>query len=249
MEPIRSTRNPAVVEAGRLHRVRERNERGETLLEGPHLLEAAVAADVEIVRTFALEDDPRLGEWPRVSLVAPPVMKKLAGTQTPRGPVSVMRIPSWAPPPGDSDVLVLLGLNDPGNVGTIIRSAAAFGLSVAIGPGSADVWSPKVLRSAAGAHFRVRALSRVSRLDELGGHRLAATVVSGGNEPRELLGGPWAFLIGSEAHGLAPETISRADARVTIPMEPGNESLNAAVAASILAYEAMIGSEARPPHR
>lgn len=249
MEPIRSTRNQAVVSAGRLHRARDRHREGRTLLEGPNLLAEAIAAGVEVEQTFALEDDPRIGEWPSVSPVVPAVMKKLAGTQTPRGPLAVMRIPDWRPPTDDIDLLVLMDLSDPGNVGTIIRSAAAFGLGVVMGPGSADPWAPKVVRAAAGGHFRIRSLSRIDDPEELGGHRLAATVVSGGREPAALDAGPWAFLIGSEAHGLAPEIVASADARVTLSMEPGSESLNAAVAASILAYVSRMGSKLPDTHR
>lgn len=246
MEPIRSTRNRAVVEVGRLHRARERKQSGRTLLEGPNLIEEAVRAGVSIERSFALADDPRLDEWPQVTVVDEPVMRKLATTDTPRGPVAVIAIPPWQRPDPTSDLLVLWRLGDPGNVGTIIRSAAAFGLGVVIGPDSADVWSPKALRAGTGAHFRVPSLSSVARLAQLSGHQLAATVVTGGQDPRELGPGPWAVLIGSEPHGLDPEALASAEMRVTIPMAAATESLNAAVAASILAYILKTGSGRRP---
>ncbi|HEX7099783.1 MAG TPA: RNA methyltransferase [Acidimicrobiia bacterium] len=243
MEPIRSPRNPAVVAAGRLHRVRERHATGLTLVEGPHVLEEAIAAGAEIQRTFVLPDDPRHHEWPNAVVVDHDVMRKLAATETPRGPVAVVVIPDWIEPPADRDLLVLMGVSDPGNVGTIIRSAAAFGLGVVIGPETADPWSPKVVRSGAGAHFRLGGLSRIADVAELKGHRLAATVVEGGVDPATLGPGPWAFLIGSEAHGLDPIVVAACEVRVTIPMKGDTESLNAAVAASILAYIVSIGSE------
>lgn len=241
MEPIRSPRNRAVVDAGRLHRARERKERGQTLLEGPHLLRVALAADVEIEQVFALADDDELDRWPQPTLVTDAVMAKLAGTRTPRGPVAVISIPDWVPPSADQHLLVLIGVGDPGNLGTIIRSAAAFGLGVVIAPGAADPWSPKVLRAGAGAHFRTR-LSRIEGVGELGNHRLAATVVTGGLPPSRLGPGPWAFLIGPESAGLAPDVVAAAAATVTVPMPGGTESLNAAVAASIIAYEVKTGS-------
>ena len=246
MEPIRSPRNPAVVAACRLHRSRERLETGLSLIEGPHVLEEAIAAGAEIERTFALPEDPRRDEWPNVVVVDHRVMLRLAATETPRGPVAIVVIPDWVEPPADRNLLVLMGVSDPGNVGTIIRSAAAFGCGVVIGPGTADPWSPKVLRAGAGAHFRLGGLSRIHEVPELTGHRLAATVVRGGEDPARLGPGPWAFLIGSEAHGLDPETVAAADVRVTIPMRGDTESLNAAVAASILAYVAATGSEPDP---
>lgn len=240
MEPIRSLRNRAVVEAGRLHQVRERRNRGRTLVEGPHALTEAIGAGMDIEKTFALTADPRYGEWPEVSAVSEAVMDKLAGTATPRGPVAVMRIPPWDPIPLH-DVVVPIEVTDPGNVGTMIRTAAAFGLGVVMGPGTADPWSPKVLRAAAGGHFRT-SLSRVDAPLVLSSHRLAATVVSGGVAPEALEEGPWAFLIGGEAHGLDLAWSEAADVRVTIPMPGGTESLNAAMAAAILAYSRTIGS-------
>lgn len=247
MDHIRSTRNPAVVEAGRLHRAKDRRSSGRTLIEGPNLLREALAAGLEPVRTFALEADPFRAQWPETVLVAEAVMVKLAGTDNPRGPVAVIDIPDWAPPPPDRHLLVLWGVSDPGNVGTIIRSAAAFGLGVVTGPGTADIWSPKVLRAGAGAHFHTP-LSQVAGLDELIDHQPVATVVDGGVAPRDLPRGRWAFLIGSEAHGLDADVIGRSEFQLTIPVVRDAESLNAAVAASIIAYEAGTGSGGSGPH-
>ncbi len=245
MEPIRSARNRAVVEAGRLHRVSDRRRLGKTLIEGPHLLHEAMSAGATIERTFHLPDDPGADYWPGATPVVDVVLAKLAGTETPRGPVAIIEIPHPTPLPRQLPVIVLWGVGDPGNVGTVIRSAAAFGTAVAIGPGTADPWSPKVLRAGAGAHFRL-ALSQVASLAELEGHPLAATVAVGGSPPSALGRRPWAILIGSEAHGLDPSVEAAADVLVTIPMPGGTESLNAAVAASILAYEVTLGSGARP---
>lgn len=236
MEPIRSPRNQAVVEAGRLHRARERKRLGLTLVEGPHLMEEALAAGVQFERVFALPDDPRRDEWPGVTIIDDRVMHRLAPTENPRGPVAVARIPRWSPPARDRHLLVLWGVADPGNVGTIIRSAAAFGLGVVVAPDAADPWSPKALRAGAGGHFRLPSLSRVEGLDPLADHRLAATVVGGGEDLARLGEGPWAFLIGPEAHGLEADVVERSEVSVSIPMPGRMESLNAAVAASIIAY-------------
>jgi len=240
MEPIRSLRNRAVVEAGRLHQVRERRNRSRTLIEGPHALSEAIGAGMDIEATFALVDDPHYGEWPAVSAVSEAVMGKLAGTATPRGPVAVMHIPPWDPVPSN-DVVVPVEVGDPGNLGTIIRTAAAFGLGVVIGPGTADPWSPKVLRAGAGGHFQT-SLSHVEGPLAFSSHRLAASVVSGGVAPEHLDEGPWAFLIGGEAHGLDSAWVGAADVKVTIPMPGGSESLNAAMAAAILSYSRIVGS-------
>jgi TrmH family RNA methyltransferase len=148
-----------------------------------------------------------------------------------------MVIPEAAGLPG-GDLLVAWGVADPGNVGTLIRCAAAFGLGFAAGPGTADPWSPKVLRSGAGGHFRAGA-ARVGGLEPLraGDRRLVASVARGGSAPSALPRGPVAVLVGDEARGLPPEVVAACEAAVTIPMPGGTESLNAAVAGAILAYE------------
>lgn len=235
MEPIRSPRNPLVVAAGRLRRARERRRRRLTLVEGPNPVQEAIAAGVQPERLFVLIDDPRLDQWPDPTLVSPEVMDRLAGTETPRGPVAVIRIPDPPPIPTDRHLLVLCGLGDPGNVGTLIRSAVAFGLALAWTPGTADPWSPKVLRAGAGAHFR----GLLVPLDDprtLASHRLAAAVPRSGIDPSRLEDGPWAVLLGSEAHGLPPDLAGAVDASVSIPTPGPVESLNVAAAGSILAY-------------
>lgn len=241
MEPIRSVRNRMVVEAGRLHGARYRKSSHRTLIEGPHLVTEAMAAGVAIERTFVPDDDPQSQQWPSPVLVDERVMARIAGTETPRGPVSVIAIPGWDPVPAGRHLLVLWEVGDPGNVGTMIRTAAAFGLGIVIAPGTADPWSPKVLRAGAGGHFRTT-ISSIRTVADLPDHRLAATVVDGGVDPASLGDGPWALLMGSEPHGLAAELIGAADQLVTIPMPGGVESLNAAVAAAILAYVVTTGS-------
>lgn len=244
MEPIRSPRNRAVFEAARLHRPGDRRRFGRTLVEGPHVLAEAIAAGVVVRQTFHLADVAD-HDWPNPTPVTDVVLARVAGTEHPRGPVAVIDIPAPVPPPTDRSVLVLWGVADPGNVGTMIRSAAAFGLGVGIGPETADPWGPKVLRSAAGAHFLIP-ISIVTAPGDLTGHRLAATVTQGGIDPRSLEAGPWAVIIGSEAHGLDPEVVAAADSLVSIPMPGRTESLNAAVAASIIAYELANRSGSQP---
>lgn len=231
MEPVRSTRNPRVTAAARLRRARERKRLGLTLLEGPHLLEEALASGVEVLEVFGLgSGDPSVPNWVEVT---EEVLERLADTESPRGPVAVMRIP---PPATVTRDHLALGINDPGNAGTLIRTAAAFGLDVTIRRDAVDPWSPKVLRAAAGSHFRT-ALGEV-----VPDAATIATVVEGGVAAREMgarldPARQWAILVGSEAHGLSEDEVNAADVKVTIPMPGGTESLNAAVAGAIVAYE------------
>ena len=252
-EPIiTSTRNAAVVDTAKLHRSRDRRQRGLTIVEGPHVFASAVRSGVKPAIVFALdEDEPTRricadqGVTHRV--VTTDVLEKLAPTRQPRGPVAVIPVPA-AGPLRPLDTIVLLGVSDPGNVGTLVRSAAGFGFGVAAGPATADLWSPKVLRSGAGAHFDVdMAAVGMDPVAELrsAGLFVVATVPTGGTPIGRLQGDAIALLVGSEASGLTPEVVDACDAVTSIPTALV-ESLNAAVAGSILMYER---SKVRAPGR
>lgn len=240
-ERITSTRNARVVAAAALARGRERRARGRMLVEGPHLLSEAIAAGVTVETVFARPDDPSAPSLARAAgaeliEVDDPVLRRLADTKSPRGPVAVAVIPPSAPVRGD---VLWLDTGDPGNVGTLIRTAAAFAFSVSLGPRAADPWSPKVLRASAGAAFRVE-LSTDGSFPPDG--IVVATVVSDGIDVRDAVAAfdvarPVVVLVGDEAGGLTAAQLERADLRVTIPMPGGTESLNASVAGSIVAYE------------
>jgi TrmH family RNA methyltransferase len=242
VEPVRNSRNPKVVEAARLHRARDRRATGLTLIEGPHLLEEAIQAGVEIREIFALKSDEtsleladHLGLEP--ILVDRPALKRLAGTETPRGPIAVIGVPRPVEL-SEQNLLVSWGVSDPGNVGTTIRIARAFGWGFGYTEGTSDPWSPKVLRTAAGNQFATPIVS-IADLDQVRSMGLepVATVISGGGEPGSLGIGRYALLIGEEAAGLPDEVVAACAHSVTIPMPGGAESLNAAVAAGILVYE------------
>jgi TrmH family RNA methyltransferase len=231
-----------VQEAIRLQEARGRAESGRALLEGPHLLAEAIGAGVRVEEIFALAGDAGSAETARAcGATLTPVdqrgLRRLATTEHPQSPVAVMVIPP-AVLPATGHLLVAWGVGDPGNVGTLIRCAAAFGLGFAAGPGTADPWAPKVLRAAAGGHFRAGA-PRVESPDELraGGRCLVATVVRGGMPPAALPAGTLAVVVGDEAHGLPEAVVAACDLSVTIPMPGGAESLNAGVAGAIVAYE------------
>ena len=236
-EPVRSTRNPRVAAASRLHRARERRATGLTLAEGPHVVGEALRAGIRVVELFARADDEDgLALAAGVALdpvvVEPHVLERISGTESPRGPVAVIQIPPAGAVERDA---VIVEVTDPGNAGTILRTAAAFGFDVVAAEGATDLWSPKVLRAGAGAHFH-------TAIGSEGPTAAIATVVQDGIAPWEL---PavldrsirWSILVGSEAHGLDRAQAERAEVRVTIPMPGGTESLNAAMAAGIVMYE------------
>jgi len=213
-------------------------------VEGPHPVAEALAAGADLEVVFAAPGDPLADRAVRAGIevlpVTPRVLDRLSTAETPQSPVAVLRVRDLEIP-DDGDLLVAWGVSDPGNVGTLIRTAAAFGWGFVAGPDGADPWAPKVLRSAAGAHFQTF-VGRVEHLERLGGRTVVATVPAGGAPPQAVrTASPMALLVGDEGAGLPAGIVATADLRVTIPMPGGTESLNAAVAGAILVYEATSG--------
>ena len=172
----------------------------------------------------------------------PTDMAIMADASTPQDILAILAFKEERP--FGSRVVVLDAVADPGNVGTIIRTAAWFGFTdVVLGRGGADAYNPKVVRSAAGALFRmnvVRGRDIPALLhDELSSYTIAAAVPSGGELPQSLRSAEkLCLVIGSEAHGLNDVVLEACTLRVSIPGGNGTESLNAAIATSILCYEA-----------
>lgn len=240
MEPVRNHRNKTVVEAARLHRARVRRAENRTLLEGPALLNDALAAGGRVHSVFAMpgDDDARsiaAAHDLEVTPVDRRALSRVAGTETPRGPVAVVEIPTERLD-ADRDVLVSWGVSDPGNVGTLIRTAAAFGWGYAYSEGSADPWAPKTVRAGAAGQFQtpVRA---IDGLEELSAWTTLATVVEGGRAPASVTAARVAVLIGAEAPGLPADVEAACSERLTIRTPGATESLNAAIAAGIVVYE------------
>jgi RNA methyltransferase, TrmH family len=223
-----------VVDAARLHRVKERRDRGLTLVEGPETLADVVAAGARVVETFSL--DGADGS----TTVDHRALARLSGTKSPRGPVAVVEIPTeWLD--RTRNLLVSVGVSDPGNVGTMIRTAAAYGWGFAYTEGSADPWAPKTLRAGSAGQFQTP-VARIAALDALAGWAVVATSPRGGEPPDSVTTRPVALLIGEEAHGLPDWALAGAAFRMTIPTPGPTESLNAAVAAAIGVHELSKGS-------
>lgn len=241
---LTSVRNPKIVELAKLHDARRRRAASQTLVEGPHQVADVLASGAEITEIFRAESDVTTEELGReagipVTTVGQSVLRRLAGTDHPRGPVAVARIPEPDPLAG-IDTVVLWEVADPGNAGAIIRTAAALGYAVAVSPGTVDVWSPKVVRAAAatqfGAHVSALPDGSLSTLESAGLHTIATVAVDGRSPDEIERTGPVAILIGNEARGLPGQIVAAADQRITIPLQGGVESLNAAVAAGLVMY-------------
>jgi TrmH family RNA methyltransferase len=230
MEPVRTHRAKSVVEAALLHRARERRERGLTLVEGPQLIGDVTAAGGVVREVFGL---PPVDSG--VKAVDARALARIAGTKTPRGPVAVVEIPvEWLDP--SRNLLVSAGVSDPGNMGALIRTAAAFDWGFAYMAGSADPWAPKTVRAGAGGQFQTP-MARIGSLGELAEWVTVAAVVGEGATAAGISERPVALLVGEEAHGLAGWIVDAAAHRLTIDTPGKTESLNVAVAAGIAVHE------------
>jgi TrmH family RNA methyltransferase len=174
------------------------------------------------------------------------VLERVGSTVTPQPVLAIARKPVVAPDAltGRGLVLVGDGLGDPGNVGTLLRSAEASGAAaIVLGTGSVDAYNPKVVRASAGAIFGVpvmeewSAVEALDALGELGRQRLGAVAGSGTPYSRVDFTRPTAVVLGNEAHGLSAAVAARLDGRVTIPIVASSESLNVAMAGTVLCFE------------
>jgi RNA methyltransferase, TrmH family len=183
-----------------------------------------------------------------VEEIQPPLMDKISDTETPQGLLMVLSQKEQTLPENLNFLLALDGVRDPGNLGTILRTASAFGAQgMILLPGSADPFSSKVLRAAMGAHFRLPLFNRtveefesVCKTTAKPAMQILLADMEGAQPCWEVnLKQPLALVIGGEAAGASDQLYRIADGKVLIPMPAGSESLNAAVAASILLYEIM----------
>ncbi|MEZ4456962.1 MAG: RNA methyltransferase [Gemmatimonadales bacterium] len=240
-----------------LHRRRGRERRGLALVEGVRLVEEAVAAGLEfraVLAAPALEATERgralkaaLARRPEFSVVSDAELEALAATEQPQGVLAVVvprrfELDDLGSGPG-AVLLVLDAIQDPGNVGTIIRTALGLGAAGVIAlPGTAELTNPKTLRAAMGAAFRlpVVAVAEAAAAEWLGRHRfvIAATAADGKPIGTVPLPEQLALVLGNEGAGLTSGLGLGAALRLAIPLAPGVESLTVAVAAGIILHGA-----------
>ncbi len=257
--PVASARHPAIRYIRALERTSVRREEGAYLAEGVRLVGEALETGQSC--PLAIYDPTTLGRsaagsrlqaalsgWAERTLeVDSDTLRRASLTESPSGVVAVLRLPVMpilATHRGDGFGLVLDSLSDPGNAGTILRTAAAFGVNYVITtPSSVDLFSPKVVRAGMGAHFRLPLYSHIEWADivaALPNVELVAADSRRGPSVSEL---QWpaqtGLVIGSEAGGVSEAARSRVQHFVHIPMTRGVESLNAAVSAGILLFAAL----------
>jgi TrmH family RNA methyltransferase len=225
-------------------------------IEGPKLLEEAIRAGLRVICVFVAQGSENLREVralpaeTEILLLPKELLDSALTTEAPQPVAALVEQPdwTWAHVLGERKsaalVVVVAGIQDPGNLGTILRSAEAFGADGVIAlPGTVSAWNPKCVRASAGSVFRVPLIATsvpecFTNLREAGARILTTTVEAA--EPLDMvdLTGPVAIILGNEGNGVPDVVTRQADVKVTITCPGAVESLNAAVAASVTLYEA-----------
>lgn len=227
---------------------RERRSAGKILLDGAHLLqsyletfgepELLVVSDGDV----ALDVMNMLDQLADIRTITMPasMFSAISPVTTPTGVLALVRTPTLSPPDDPSFVLMLENIQDPGNLGSMLRNAAAAGVDVVyLSEGCTEAWSPKALRGGQGAHFELPIVEQVNLLNaiqQFNGLTLA-TAMHGASLYQQDLSGKVAFVIGNEGAGLSQSLLDVAQVKVTIPMQGQVESLNAAAAAAVCLFE------------
>jgi TrmH family RNA methyltransferase len=235
---ITSAANPRLKLVRRLASRRQRERLGLFVCEGEDLVQAALEAGIHPVEVLVdAERAPLLDGLEEAEPVEPSLLAEVSTLGHPPRVIAVFRRadlpqldPADAPPVG----VALWHVGDPGNIGTILRTADGLGPAfVALSPGCGDPTGPKALRASAGAVFRVP----LGRFDEAPRPRAALLAHGGMPLPEAALPDKVTFVLGAEREGLPEEIASESELGVTIPLEPAAESLNVAVSAAIALYE------------
>ncbi|WP_338111842.1 RNA methyltransferase [Rhodocyclus tenuis] len=231
---------------------RERRREGLALLDGMHLIETFAARGGSIESLIVSDSGALRGEiagylaalppTAEVLQFADPLFADLAAVDTPSGIMALIRQPRPAHMlDQEADAVLLDGVQDPGNVGSILRSAAAAGFrQVLLSADCAQVWSPKTLRAGMGAHFALDLFESSDLCAFLAGYRGVSLVTMPAASASLFttdLRRPLAWIFGSEGGGVRPETVAAAQLQLSIPMPGSAESLNAAAAAAVCLFE------------
>lgn len=250
---LTSLQNPLVKQIRKLHSAKERRQQGVFLLEGTHLLEEACAVNYDLVTLFCTPEWLTLHQqlWQLASqkaekaeIVSPEIIKAIATTVQPDGVVATAKL-NYSQIPLAGLALALETVQDPGNLGTMIRTAAAAGASgLWLSADSVDLDNPKVLRASAGQWFRLPMavsgdLTATVQACRQAGMQVVATLPTAQLTYWEVdWGSPSLILLGNEGAGLSQQLVALSDLQVKIPLSSGVESLNVGIAAALMLYEA-----------
>ncbi len=255
---VTSARNDRLRRVRRLAESRKaRREAGLWVVEGVRLAEEVAAGDrparLWVVETGAVGRDERLAavvdrlraRGDDVLWVGRGLLREVADTRSPQGIVGVVDAPAWTPADavaGPGPVVILDRVQDPGNLGTIARTAEAAGAAgLLLAPGSVDPGNPKAVRASAGSLLRLPATTSADPVAAVrrSGRRVWATAGRGGTSCFAAdLAAPFGLVLGQEGQGVGPALAARADGRLTVPMAGPVESLNVAATAAVILFEA-----------
>jgi TrmH family RNA methyltransferase len=253
---ISSRQNARVKDLRRAFHDAAPNEHGEVAIEGMHLVEEAIRSGLRIATVLFSESAqdrahkliPQLPANCEILLLSDDVFASAVPTETPQGIAALIKVKTFSLDaaflPEPALVVIGVGLQDPGNLGTIARSAEAFGATgLLLGERTVSSWNWKAIRASAGSMFRVPT-TKVELLKALhdaksrGVRVLATSSHKGTSISQADLRGPVALLIGNEGAGLPKDVLAQADELIVIPQSSRVESLNAGIAASVILYEA-----------
>lgn len=254
MQPITSRAHPFVKKLIKLgNSTNQRKKSGLTLLDGTHLIEAYAATMNQPIHLITSNSGYECAEirklahkhTKKVIILSDSLFREVSPVKTPTGILAVIAIPTINFSINKDNALIILleSIQDPGNLGSILRSAAAADVSNAyLSKDCTDVWSPKVLRAAMGAHFLLNIHERfnLEKIAELFSGKIITTTVQAEKSLYDIqLTGSVAFVFGNEGKGLSDEILRISNEQVKIPMLGGTESLNAASAAAICLFESV----------
>lgn len=243
MKSLTSLTNPTVKKIQSLHSSKGRKEYRQFIGEGLRICATLIDSPIkldQLYTTAAMEDQAKeLAPEHKLTLVSNAVMEKISGSTTPSGLLGVFAIPDNNPKAQLKAGIALAQIADPGNMGTLIRSAVAMGAGSIVIIEGADVWSPKVVQASAGAiaYAPIYSMSWKELVANKKNLILSALVVDGGVAPETLNdGNKRIVVVGNEANGIPHDWLQDCEEQVTLAMPGGTESLNAAIAGSIAMY-------------
>jgi TrmH family RNA methyltransferase len=242
MEIITSNQNDLIKKVRLLQQTKHRHDLGLFIAEGHRTLKTLVTNNFKPVHMFCtkdlIEDAHQLAPTQSIIQVSDQLMESIAPSVSPSGLLGVFNTPANPPLNKLTSGVVLANINDPGNMGTLIRTTAAMGFRSVVCIEGTDPWGSKVIQSSVGTigSVKIFRMDWKTLIENKKNLFLTALVVENGISPAAITKKNSLLVVGSEAHGIPDAWVKQCDQKVTIPMPGKTESLNAAVAGSIALY-------------
>ena len=237
---ITSPDNSKIIEVAKLSDKKYRKLTNRYVIEGARLVSDAIKHGAHIAAVYVRESNAQEFDFDNQTVVSDRVFAKMCETVNSQGVLAVVEKRESELTKPEGNCLVLDGLQDPGNVGTLIRTATACGFTDIYAVNSVDLYSPKVIRSAMSAHFCVK-LHELDSIEQafslLKGVQTVSAHMGGTNVFSEHFSKRVALILGNEGNGLSDYSLTHSSKTVALPMENGFESLNVAVAGSVIMYQ------------